>query len=63
MFCMCIYAVWAGLYSEAKEVIEEGIDLMLQMAIKLLGKKAKTARATLVIEDMKMPDVGDDKDA
>jgi hypothetical protein len=36
---------------------------MLQTAIKLLGKKTKTARATLAIEDKKMPDVGDDKDA
>jgi hypothetical protein len=48
MFCMCVYAVWAGLYPEVtKEVIEEGVDLMLQMAIKLLGKKAKTAQSDL----------------
>jgi hypothetical protein len=58
MFCVCVYMrYWAGLYPVVtKEVIEERVDLMLQTTIKLLGKKAKTARLTLAIEDKKTPD-------
>jgi hypothetical protein len=61
----CVYMrYWVGLYLVVtKEVIEERVDLMLQTTIKLLGKKAKTARLTLAIEDKKTPDGGDDKDA
>jgi hypothetical protein len=46
---------WAGLYPKVtKEIIEEGVDLMLQTAIKLLGrKKARTSWTILAIEDKK----------
>jgi hypothetical protein len=38
MFSFMCY--WAGLFPEVmKEVIEEGVDMMLQTAIKLLGRR------------------------
>jgi hypothetical protein len=45
----------------SKEVIKEGVDLMLHTAIKLLGrKKALTAGTVLAIEDKKRaPNPGD----
>jgi hypothetical protein len=44
-----------------KEAIEEGVDLMLQTAIKLLDrKKAKTIGSVLAIEAKKAPNSDDD---
>jgi hypothetical protein len=53
---------WAGLYPGiTKELIEEGVDVMLQTAIKLLGrKKARTSGVVLMIED-KNPQNTDDE--
>jgi hypothetical protein len=54
---------WASLYPEAmKEVIEKGVDLMLQTAIKLLGMKARVARHALIIKDKKDSDIDGDED-
>jgi hypothetical protein len=53
---------WAGLYLEpTQKVIEEGVELMLQMAAKLLSKKARHLARCLRIEDEKaFADDGDD---
>jgi hypothetical protein len=59
----CAYIrYWAGLFPEVmKEAIEEGVDLMLQTAIKLLDrKKAKTIGSVLAIEAKKAPNSDDD---
>jgi hypothetical protein len=54
---------WASLYPGiTKEVIEEGVDVMLWTAIKLLGrKKGKTSGMVLMIED-KNPQNTEDED-
>jgi hypothetical protein len=54
---------WASLYPGiTKEVIEEGVDVMLWTAIKLLGrKKGKTLGMVLMIED-KNPQNTEDED-
>jgi hypothetical protein len=45
---------WASLYPEpTQKVIEEGMELMLQTAIKLLSKKARRLDQSLMIEDKK----------
>jgi hypothetical protein len=58
----CAYMrYWACLYPElAKEVIEEGVDVMLKTTIKLVGrKKARTSGRILMIEDMKPQNIED----
>jgi hypothetical protein len=45
-----------------KEVIEKGVDLMLQTTIKLLGMKARVARPVLIIKDKKDSDIDGDED-
>jgi hypothetical protein len=53
---------WSGLYPEVtKEVIEKGVNLMLQTAIRLLGKKAKAIGVVLAIEDKKTSNPDDDE--
>jgi hypothetical protein len=43
---------WTGLYPEnTREVIEEGVELMLHTAVRLLGKRAKRPGPVLAIED------------
>jgi hypothetical protein len=52
---------WAGLYSEDTwKVIKEGVELMLQTTVKLLGKMARWAGHVLAIEDKRAPT--DDED-
>jgi hypothetical protein len=53
---------WADIYSEpTPKVIEEGVELMLRMAAKLLSKKARRPDRYLMIEDEKAS--ADDEDA
>jgi hypothetical protein len=52
---------WASLYlAVMKEAIGEGVDLMLQTAIRLLGRKAKVPKTTLAIKDKKTTSHDDD---
>jgi hypothetical protein len=41
---------WAGLHPvDTQKAIDEGVELMLKMAFKLLGKQAKTTQGQLLL--------------
>jgi hypothetical protein len=53
MYVACLFiCYWAGLYLEdTQRAITAGVDLMMRMALKLLGRQGGVAVPTLLIKD------------
>jgi hypothetical protein len=51
IFSTCSFMrYWSGLHSvDTQKAIDEGVDLMLKTAFKLLGKQAKTVHGPLLL--------------
>jgi hypothetical protein len=66
LYSACTFmSYWSDLYpEETQKLIKDGVDFMMKMTIKLLGKK-KSGNSTLVLMDKAAythPNAGDDQE-
>jgi hypothetical protein len=55
---MCFVSYWAGLYSDdMQRMINSGVDMMMKMVLKLLGKNSKDRQVKALMD---VPDLGDE---